>query len=373
VGIVLLALNLRIAVGEIPPVLRDLTLGDFGRSILVTIPVICFSLAAFAGPPLSARLGEERGLLIMCAALCAGLALRPWWPSFSLYAGTILCGLAVAVMNVMMPSVLRRRFPNHMGEMTAAYTMSLSIGAGLAAGFTVPLVSALGGSVAWALAIWAVPAAIAFALWFPQIRQPRPGPRPAGADIGLLRDWRAWQITLFFGLQSAVFYTLLSWLPTIYRDHGASPAAAGAVLAVMAAVGIVGNFAAPLLANRFGRPGLAVACTALITIAGLAGVLLAPTQLAFVWATLLGIGTGGTFSVTLLLMASRGRDAVIAARLSSMAQGIGYMISALGPLVAGLMHSISGGWTVPIIVTIAVCAAQLAAGLAAARPGVVAR
>ena len=78
----LLALNLRIAVGEIPPVLRDLQLNDIGRSLLVTIPVICFSLAAFAGPPLSGRLGEERGLLVMCAALCAGLALRPWWPSF---------------------------------------------------------------------------------------------------------------------------------------------------------------------------------------------------------------------------------------------------------------------------------------------------
>src|SRR6267143_4444338 len=98
----------------------------------------------------------------MCAELCAGLALRPWWPSLSLFIGTVVCGLAVAVMNVMMPSVLRRRFPEHVGEMTAAYTMALSIGAAFAAAFTVPLVSALGGSVATALAIWAVPAAVAF-------------------------------------------------------------------------------------------------------------------------------------------------------------------------------------------------------------------
>jgi CP family cyanate transporter-like MFS transporter len=370
---VLLALNLRIAVGEIPPVLRDLPLGDFGRSLLVTIPVICFSLAAFAGPPLSARLGEERGLLVMCAALSAGLVLRPWWPSSSLFAGTVLCGLAVAVMNVMMPSVLRRRFPEHMGEMTAAYTMALSIGAGLAAGFTIPLVHALGGSVALALAVWALPAVTAFVLWLPQVRLPRPYTRTVGADIGLLRDWAAWQITLFFGLQSALFYTLLSWLPTIYRDRGASPAAAGAVLGVMAAVGILGNFVAPLVANRFGRPRLAVAGTALLTMIGLFGVLIAPTQLAFVWATLIGIGTGGTFSVTLLLMASRAHDAVIAARLSSMAQGIGYMISALGPLVAGLLHSMSGGWDLPVIVTIGVCGAQLVAGLMAARPQIVAR
>jgi CP family cyanate transporter-like MFS transporter len=369
---VLLALNLRIAVGEIPPVLRDLPLGDFGRSLLVTIPVICFSLAAFAGPPLSARLGEERGLLIACAALCVGLALRPWWPSFSLFAGTLVCSLAVAVMNVMMPSVLRRRFPHHMGEMTAAYTMALSIGAGLAAGFTVPLVHALGGSVALALAFWALPAALAFILWLPQVRLPRPVSRVVGADLGLLKDWAAWQITLFFGLQSALFYTLLSWLPTIYRDRGASPAAAGAVLAFMAAIGILGNFAAPLLANRFGRPRLAVAGTGLLTMIGLFGVLIAPTQLALVWAALMGIGTGGTFSVTLLLIASRAHDAVIAARLSSMAQGIGYMLSALGPLAAGLLHSMSGGWDLPVIVTIGVCGAQLVAGLMAARPRIVA-
>ena len=369
----LLALNLRIAVSEIPPVLRDLPLGDFGRSLLVTIPVICFSLAAFAGPPLSARLGEERGLLIACGALCAGIALRPWWAGFSLFAGTIICGLAVAVMNVMMPSVLRRRFPKHLGEMTSAYTMALSLGAAAAAGLTVPLVHALGGSIAFALAIWSLPAAIALAVWLPQIRVPRPEGRTAGGDIGLLRDWQAWQITLFFGVQSALFYTLLSWLPTIYRDQGTSPAAAGGVLGLLSAVGIVGNFAAPLLAVRFGRPRLAVLCTGGMTMIGLIGVLVAPSQLAFLWATLLGIGTAGTFSVTLLLMASRARDAVIAARLSGMAQGIGYMISALGPLVAGLLHSVSGGWQAPLIMTIAICGAQLVAGLGAARPGVVSR
>ncbi len=339
----------------------------------MTIPVICFSLAAFAGPPLSARLGEERGLLLMCAALCTGLALRPWWPSFSLFAGTILCGLAVAVMNVMMPSVLRRRFPERMGEMTAAYTMSLSVGAGLAAGFAVPLVRALSGNVALALALWAVPAAIAFAVWLPQLRSALPSNRTAGRDIGLLRDWRAWQMMLFFGLQSALFYTLLSWLPTIYRDRGASPTAAGAVLGVMAAMGILGNLVAPLLAQRAGNARLVVLVTTALTAIGLLGVVLVPTELSLLWATLLGVGTSGTFSLTLLLIASRAHDAVIAARLSSMAQGFGYMISALGPLLAGLLHSLSGGWDLPLAVTIGVCGAQLAAGLMAARPGVVAR
>ena len=132
-------------------------------------------------------------------------------------------------------------------------------------------------------------------------------------------------------------------------------------------------FVAPLVANRFGRPQFAVACTAVLTIAGLLGVLIAPGQLALIWAMLLGIGTGGTFSVTLLLIASRAKDAVVAARLSSMAQGIGYMISAPGPLMAGLLHSVRGGWELPVIATIAIAGAQLATGLMAARPQVVER
>jgi CP family cyanate transporter-like MFS transporter len=370
---VLLALNFRMAVGEIPPLLRDLPLTDLQRSLLVTIPVLCFSLAAFAGPPLSARIGEERGMLAMCALLGAGLALRPWWPSASLYAGTVACGIAVAVMNVMLPSVLRRRFPEHLGEMTAAYTMALALGAALASGLTVPLVMALGGSIKLALAVWAVPAAVAFAVWLPQLGQPRPGQRAPGSGIGMLRDLQSWQITLYFGLQSALFYTLLSWLPTIYRDHGTGPAAAGAVLGVMSFVGILGNLTAPLVANRLHRPRLSVLATGGLTFIGLLGVLLAPTWAPWVWAMLMGIGTGGTFSVTLLLMASRAKDAVIASRLSSMAQGIGYMISAMGPLLAGVLHSATGSWQVPLMVTIGVCGAQVLAGLQAARPGTVAR
>ena len=372
-GIAVLALNLRIAVGEIPPVLRDLNLSEFERSLLVTIPVLCFSLAAFAGPPLSARIGEERGLLFMGAALCVGLALRPWWSSASLFAGTVVCGLSVAVMNVMMPSVIRRRFSGHMGEMTAAYTTPLSIGAGLAAGFTIPLSHAFGGSVPLALAVWSVPAALAVVLWLPQIRLDRPGPSARGAGVGLLRDLQAWQITLFFGLQSALYYTLLSWLPTIYRDHGASPTVGGAVLGVLSTVGILGNLAAPVLAHRTGRARLMVALTSGISLAGLLGVLLVPAELPYLWATLLGIGTGGTFSLTLFLMASRAGDSVLAARLSGMAQGIGYMISALGPLTAGLLHSVSGGWTIPLLVTIGLALAQLASGMGAARPGAIAR
>lgn len=368
VGVVLLAFNLRIATGEIPPVLPDLPLGDVGKSALVTIPVLCFSLAAFAGPSIRARLGEERALFVMGAALFVGVALRPVGPIWSLFAGTVLCGLAVAVMNVMMPGIVRRRFPGHVGEMTAAFTMALSIGAGLAAGFTIPIRTALGGSLAWALGVWALPAAVALVVWIPQLRVSRPAVQAGGVAIGLLRDRLAWLITIYFGLQSMVFYILLSWLPAIYRAKGTDPSTAGAVLGVVTAVGLVGNLAAPIVASRLRDQRAVVWATSGLTMAGLAGILVAPTQTALVWATILGVGTGGAFSMALLVLASGNRSATSTARLSSMALGLGYLLAAPGPFLAGLVHAASHSWQLPLIMTIGLSAVQLVAGLGAARP-----
>jgi CP family cyanate transporter-like MFS transporter len=366
-GVVLLAFNLRIATSEIPPVLPDLPVGDVGKSVLVTIPVLCFSLAAFAGPSIRAWLGEERALFILATALLVGVAVRPVGPIWVLFAGTVLCGVAVAVMNVMMPGIVRRRFHGHVGEMTAAYTMALSTGAGLAAGLTVPIRNALGGSLPLALGLWALPAAVALAVWMPQLRVPRPAAQVGGIVIGLLKDRLAWLITIYFGLQSMVFYVLLSWLPAIYRAKGTDPSTAGAVLGVVTAVGLVGNFAAPILAGRLHDMRAVVWATSGMTIAGLTGILVAPTQTALVWACFLGVGTGGAFSIALLLLASGLRDAASAARLSSMALGIGYLLAAPGPFIAGLIHATSRSWQLPLLITIGVAAIQLAAGLSAAR------
>lgn len=360
----LLAFNLRVANSQIPPVLTDLPLGDAGRALLVTIPAICFSLAAFSGPALRARFGEERALFVLVATLLAGTALRPFGGVWSLVAGTVVCGLAVAVMNVMMPSIVRRRFPRHIGEMTAAYTVSLSIGAGLAASLTIPLARALGGSVAWGLAVWAIPPAVALMLWLPQLRWSRSMQPVGGVALKLLKSRLAWQLTLYFGLQSMVWYTFLSWLPAIYRERGTDAATAGALLGVLTAFGIVGNIAAPLAASRLRDQRLVVLVASLLTMGAIAGILAAPPQSTVIWVLLLAVGTSGSFSLSLFLMASRHRDA---ARLSSMAQGLGYLIAAGGPPLAGFLHTASRGWTVPLVVTIGISVFQLVAGLLAAR------
>jgi CP family cyanate transporter-like MFS transporter len=374
VAILLLAFNLRLAVSSVPPILADLGLGQTGQSLLVTTPVLCFGLAALAAPWLRRRLGQEQLLLAVLAALALGLVIRADWPEWGLFPGTLVAALAVALMNVVVPAVVRGKFAGHAAAMTSAYTVSLSVGAGLAAGLTVPILHDT-GSVNLALGVWALPAGLAFVVWLTQISNRWLTPTQPMAASGtptkpLISVWSspvAWRVTAFFGLQSLVYYAILSWLPSIYRAKGDSPASAGLLLAVLATIGIVGNLAGPALASRTSDQRAAVIVSILITAVGVLGVLLGPLSTAVLWVCILGIGTGATFPVTLLLVVVRSPDAATAVRLSAMAQGTGYVIAAIGPLALGLVRSISGSWTIPLLLVLGVLALEIPAGLGAAR------
>ena len=374
VAILLLAFNLRLAVSSVPPILADLGLGQTGQSLLVTTPVLCFGLAALAAPWLRRRLGQEQLLLAVLAALALGLVIRAVWPEWGLFPGTLVAALAVALMNVVVPAVVRGKFAGHAAAMTSAYTVSLSVGAGLAAGLTVPILHDT-GSVNLALGVWALPAGLAFVVWLTQISngwltptQPMTASgTPTKPMISVWSSPVAWRVTVFFGLQSLVYYAILSWLPSIYRAKGHSPASAGLLLAVLATIGIVGNLAGPALASRTSDQRAAVIVSILITAVGVLGVLLGPLSTAVLWVCILGIGTGATFPVTLLLVVVRSPDAATAVRLSAMAQGTGYVIAAIGPLALGLVRSISGSWTIPLLLVLGVLALEIPAGLGAAR------
>jgi CP family cyanate transporter-like MFS transporter len=369
VGVVVVAFNMRTAIGEIPPVLPDLGLSSAGQSILATVPVVCFGLAALAAPALRARLGEERGLLLVLVILLAGVLVRAAWPGGALFPGTILVGCGIAVMNVLVPSLIRRRFPDKVGLMTGVYTTALVAGGSIAAATTVPLRDAGGGSLHIALGIWALPVVIAIAAWLPQRRHralpPVAGGREAIRALG--RNPVAWYVTLFMGMQSLLYYAPLSWLPEIHRDQGIDATTAGFLLSTLNLISIPTTFLAPVLAHKMRDQRPAVAGCVLLTVIGLLGIMLAPSSTALVWVVVLGLGQGAALSLALLMIVLRAADDHTAARLSSMAQGFGYLLAATGPLVMGLLHAATGGWKVPLGWLVALCGVELAAGLAAGR------
>jgi CP family cyanate transporter-like MFS transporter len=372
-SVVVLAFNMRTAIGEIPPVLQDLGLSSAAQSVLATVPLICFGLAALAAPALRTRLGEERGLLVVLGVLLVGVLARAVWPGGGMLPGTVLAGCGIAVMNVFVPSLVRRRFPDHVGLMTGVYTTALVAGGSVSAATTVPLRDAADGSLHVALGVWAIPIVVALVWWLPERRHgalpPVAGGREAIRALG--RSPVAWYVTLFMGLQSLLYYAPLSWLPAIHRDQGIDATKAGLLLSILNLISIPTTFLTPVFAHRMRDQRPAVAGTVALTVTGLLGIMLAPAGTALVWVVVLGLGQGAALSLAMLMIILRSGDDHTAAQLSSMAQGFGYLIAASGPLITGLLHSLTGGWTVPLAVLVALCAVELTVGLGAARNRVV--
>src|SRR5262249_11809000 len=249
IGVAALGFNLRAAITSLPPVFPELAgrlqLSALEISVLAATPVICFGVVSGIAPSLSRRLGEERVLLAALILLTAGLILRGAAPGTLLFPGTVLAAAAIAVMNVLLSSLIKRRWPQRAGFLVGLYIMTLSAGAIAGSLLSVPVYQASGRSIPLALGWLAIPAAIGVILGPPRAGGgAAPGPAPAaipatvaGARPGAGRSplWRhalAWQVTLFMGMQSLLYYGSVSWLPTIFRDRGVSASAAGGLLGV---------------------------------------------------------------------------------------------------------------------------------------------
>jgi CP family cyanate transporter-like MFS transporter len=356
--LLVVAFNLRLAVSAVPPIVGSLGLSPSLQSWLVAIPVICFGLGAFAGPFLDRRLAVDWALFGLLVALTIGIGFRGAWPGWGLFPGTVVACLALALMNVEMPQLVQRHVGAHTGPMTAGYVMSLALGGALAAGLTVPILVQTGGSIQLALGAWAAPAILALLLWLPMlVGTPwRRDPAPLSSLKATAGSGRVWEVALFFGLQSLLYYSVSSWLPTLYHDRGITTLFAGTLLAILNVAGLAGNLISPLAAMRlqsFSKPAVGVMATIAIA---LIGVLAAPTSTAIVWVVLLGAGLGGSLSLSLLLIVDR---TVGNPSLSSTVQGFGYLLSATGPLLVGFLHIATRAWTVSLALLVALAVVEM--------------
>ncbi|KOT90187.1 MFS transporter [Streptomyces sp. NRRL F-5755] len=379
-GIVLASLNMRAALAGVSPLVSEIGthyhLAATASSLVTTIPLVFMGLGSIAAPKLARRWGTETVLCGALVLLCGGILLRIAPPVVALFVGCAVVGTSIALLNVLMPGLIKRDFPEKAAGMTALYSTAMILGATVSAASAVPLENALGG---WqgSLASWALLAAVAAVVWIPQALIARRGTRHGQAAATpahttedgpkLTRSPLAWQVTLFMGSQSLIAYVMIAWMPTIFTDHGMSKATAGLVFAFSTLVQMAGSFVVPMLAGRMRRQRLlAVAVTALMA-CGIVGLLVAPVAGAWVWAILLGIGQGGALGLALTMMVLRSGDAHTAARLSGMAQTWGYLLAAAGPLLLGAVHQATHGWTVPIVLLLAVCAGLVLLGMGAGR------
>jgi CP family cyanate transporter-like MFS transporter len=380
IGVIALGFNLRGAITSLPPIFPELQtrLGLSGAtvSVLAATPVICFGVVSGFAAALARRLGEERVLLAAIIALTAGLVLRAAAPSALLFPGTILAGAAIAVMNVLLSSLIKRRWPERAGMLIGLYITALSVGAIAGSVVSVPLWQASGGSLLLTLGWLAAPAALAALLWLPQLKSADPA-EPAGSGplsrsgarrLAVQRHALAWQVMLFMGLQSLVYYATLSWLPSILRDRGESAAAAGDLLALVGVGNLAVSLVVPVIAQRMRTQHALVVPTVAAIAGGLAGLVYAPLGSAVAWALILGAGQNAALALAIFFTAARSPDAATAASLSAFSQAAGYLLASAGPLGVGLLHAATGSWTASVVALFALTAVLLVFGLLAARP-----
>lgn len=370
-GILLLAATLRAPLTGVGPLLghiRASTGLDAGSAgLLNTLPLLAFGLFSVLAPVVGRRLGLERALFIAMAALCAGIAVRSLPGIAPLFIGTLIGGVAIAVGNVMLPALVKREFPQRIGPLTGLYSVVMMLMSGLAAGIAVPLADGLPGGWRSSLAcvlVVTVPAAL---VWLGRSRHAAAAPAAPRAHAkeptSVWRSWLAWQVTLFNGFQAFNFYILVAWLPSMLYETGMSPVQAGWMVSLMQMAALLGNIATSWVSTRVRDQKLLGLAVSLLCAVGFAGMALFPAWTIF-WICVAGAGLGGSLMLSLAYVSLRAATTQQAVSLSGMSQSMGYLISATGPVVGGVLRDWTASWlpALGLMAALAVIQAWIACG-----------
>jgi len=374
VALLLAAVNLRLAVTSVGPVLDELRDG-LGMSstvagLLTSVPVVCFAAVGLTAPRLARRFGASRVILAGLVVLAVGLAVRPFAPNTILFLLLSLVALAgIAVVNVLLPSVVKDRFPDRVGATTGLYTVALNVGATTAAAATVPLTEhTFGGDWRFGLACWAIVAVLAVPSWLPLVHEPfaRPPEVKTEDRVRVTRNPVAWALAVYFGMQSTSAYVIIGWLPQIYRDAGISAEQAGVLFGLTSFLGVPLGFVLSALAGRLRTQSWIAVGLGFFGLAGYGGLWWDPAAAAWLWATFLGV-VNTAFPLVLTMIALRGRNPATVVRLSAFAQSVGYILAIPGPFLVGALHDATGGWRAPLTLMICLVIPQMIAGFFAGR------
>lgn len=366
-AIVLTAINLRPAIASVGPLLGDIRsafgLSNAAAGLLTTVPALCMGVFAPLAPVLSRRFGADRAVIGALALIAGTMSARATASSgLILIASTVGVGLAIAIAGALIGPFVKTRFPDHAARVIGVYAASLSAGATLAALVSAP-VSATFGSWRAGLGIWALLPILPAALWIIIGRSPTPhGPLPSIRDASLWRETRAWKVALFFGLQNALFYSIIAWLAPLLVERGATPQAAGAALSVITGTFLVGNLLVGAASGRSTDRRVLLLLSSALCLIGVLGVATAVVISASTSAAALGLAGAFTLGMTLPLDDADSADS--AGLRTTFTLTVGYTLGSAGPLLVGIIRDLSGSLHGGLVLLTALALAMFVLALA---------
>jgi Cyanate permease len=357
VGMLLVALNVRTAVSSLSPIIPfirdDFELSNLAVSFLGMLPPLGFALSGLIAPLITRRIGLEAALLTLLATIALGSVIRAVSGDWSLLSvGTMLALVGMGMGNVLLPVVVRKYFPDRIGSMTGLYLVIVSIGAFSPPLIAVPVAEAAGWRVS--LGQWAVVALIASIPWLFALRQNKVEEPVVTRALTIpisVRHVKIWKsptamaMVVIWAVSSLNGYAIFAWLPQILMDEsGSTPAEAGILLALYAAMGIPAALSMPVLAVRYPNQAPLIYLSGILFFIGYGGLIFLPGWWSWAWVLLAGLGPI-LFPLNLALFNIRTKSQETLLRISGFAQGFGYLAAATGPLVIGVLHELTGNWT----------------------------
>jgi CP family cyanate transporter-like MFS transporter len=379
IGILLFAANLRApltAVGSLVPTIReDLELNNSVVGLITTLPLLAFAFISPIAPKLARRFGMEKMIFFSMIFLGIGIMMRSVSGVGSLFLGTALIGIAISFGNVLLPGFIKMNFPLKIGIMTGLYAVIMNVFGALASGFSVTISTA--SSFGWqgALGIWVILAIVTLFIWYPQVKNfvsvTGHNHHREKKNTNMWTSIMAWQVTVFMGLQSLMYYTTLTWLPDILQFHGYSSYVAGWLLSVMLISLIPVTFFIPVIADRLNNQKLLGAFIGIVFLLGICGLFSSQLVVIIISVILIGVGCGGGFSLSMMYFSLGTKNGYDASELSGMAQSFGYFLAAFGPVMLGGLYDVTGNWTGPLIMLMLISIIIMITGALAGRQKII--
>lgn len=371
-GIILVSINLRTSIASVGPLIpfirEDLGISNGLAGFLTTLSLLTFAVFSLFSPAIGKRLGHGKAIFLGIVLLTVGVLIRVLGGIELLYLGTAMTGIGIVIANVLMIPFFKARLPEKIGLLTAILTTGMSLFAAVASGISVPLAVDLGWGWRGSLASWSMLMVLALIAWVPQLT-----PHQSGSQTSLLpakNVWAsrlAWQVTLFMGAQSVMYFTLITWLPDMLIARGMSPVKAGIALSYMQLISLIGTFFIPGLLIRLREQSGVILAVGLSYLVGYGALFVQNEWVTFIALTIIGIGSGASLSIAYTLISLRSAEDMTTAKLSGMVQSAGYVLAALGPLVFGISMDLFGDWDILIWFLLAVTLQYLAFGIPAGK------